>query len=45
MIVQGCKKKILMEIRWKIVETTKKSSELKNGALHILVMHRRIRYS
>ncbi len=24
MIVQGCKKKFLMEIRWKIVETTKK---------------------
>ena len=42
MIVQGCKKKFLMEIRWKIVETTKKYSEMKNGALHILVMRRRI---
>ncbi len=42
MIVQGCKKKFLMEIRWKIVETTKKYSETGSGALHILVMHRRI---
>lgn len=40
MIVQGCKKKFLMEIRWKIVETTKKHSEMKNGALHIWVMRR-----
>ena len=42
MIVQGCKKKFLMEIRWKIGETTKKHGEMQSGALHILVMHRRI---
>ncbi len=45
MIVQGCKKKILTEILWKIGETTKKHSEMKNGALHRLVMHRGIRCS
>ena len=45
MIVQGCKKKFLMEIRWKIGETTKKHWKMKSGALHILVMHRNIRYS
>lgn len=32
MIVQGCKKKFLMEIRWKIGETTKKHRRIKNGA-------------
>lgn len=32
MIVQGCKKKFLMEIRWKIGETTKKRRRIKNGA-------------
>ena len=32
MIVQGCNKKFLMEIRWKIGETTKKRRRIKNGA-------------
>lgn len=32
MIVQGCKKKFLMEIRRKIVESAKKRRRIKNGA-------------
>ncbi len=40
MIVQGCKKKFLMEIRWKIGETTKKRRRIKKTVHSPEAMHR-----
>ena len=45
MIVQGCKKKFLMEIRWKIGETTKKRRGIKKRCIPLRQCTVMIRYS
>ena len=41
MIVQGCRKKILMEIRCKIVESAKKRRKMKRWRITCPVMRRK----